>query len=240
MAVSTTGAASTTSTYTLPSNIKTTAQAKKEAQEAILNGNGGEMGQSAFLTLFTTQLQNQNPLDPMDNEAFVSQLAQFSQLEQTTKMSDSLKAMATAQTTDRMTTAASLIGKKVAIPDGQAILANSTAIDGTVALTSDVDSITLKVFAADGTLVRTGQIAAQKKGDFNFSWDGMDASGNQAADGKYRIEATVTRYGKQSTEAVTTQATVQSVNIDATTGDLQLDVGQKTIMSLSEVKRIAL
>eukprot|EP01038_Epipyxis_sp_PR26KG_P002995 gene2996-4252_t len=116
-----------------------------------------------------------------------------------------------------MTTAASLIGKKVAIPDGQAILANSAAVDGTVALTADTDSIVLKVFAADGTLVRTGQIAAQKKGDFNFTWDGMDSTGAKVADGKYRIEATVSRYGKQTKEAVTTQATVQSVNIDATT-----------------------
>lgn len=240
MATTTTGAATTTANYTVPSNIKTTAQAKIDAENAVLNGDGGAMGQTAFLTLFTAQLRSQNPLDPMDNTAFVSQLAQFSQLEATTKMSDSLSTMAKASNTDRMTTAASLIGKKVAIPDGQAILANSAAIDGTVALTADTDSITLKVFAADGTLVRTGQIGAQKKGDFNFVWDGMDSTGAQVADGKYRIEATVSRYGKQTKEAVTTQATVQSVNIDATTGDLQLDVGQKTIMSLSQVKRIAI
>lgn len=240
MATTTTGAATTTANYTVPSNIKTTAQAKIDAENAVLNGDGGAMGQTAFLTLFTAQLRSQNPLDPMDNTAFVSQLAQFSQLEATTKMSDSLSTMAKASNTDRMTTAASLIGKKVAIPDGQAILANGAAVDGTVALAADTDSITLKVFAADGTLVRTGQIGAQKKGDFNFVWDGMDSTGAQVADGKYRIEATVSRYGKQTKEAVTTQAVVQSVNIDATTGDLQLDVGQKTIMSLSAVKRIAI
>ena len=52
-----------------------------------------EMGQREFLLLFTTQLQNQNPLDPMDNEAFVAQLAQFSQLEATVSMSDSIESM---------------------------------------------------------------------------------------------------------------------------------------------------
>ena len=77
MASNLTGAAATTSTYTLPSNIKTTNQAKKEEEQKVLNGDGGAMGQTAFLTLFTTQLQNQNPLDPMENEAFVAQLAQF-------------------------------------------------------------------------------------------------------------------------------------------------------------------
>ena len=51
------------------------------------------MGQSQFLTLFTTQLKNQNPLDPVKNEAFVAQLAQFSQLEATTAMKQSLENM---------------------------------------------------------------------------------------------------------------------------------------------------
>ncbi len=240
MTITTTTSAAATTASTLPTNIKTTAQAKIDAQNAVLNGDGGAMGQTAFLTLFTAQLKSQNPLDPMDNTAFVSQLAQFSQLEATTKMSDSLSTMATAQTTDRMTAASNLIGKKVAIPDGQAILSNGTPIDGTVALTADTDTITIKVFSSSGTLVRTGQVAAQKKGDFNFTWDGMDSTGNAVADGKYRIEATATRFGKQSLEAVSTQATVRSVESNATTGDLQLDVGEKTIMSLSQVKRIGL
>jgi flagellar basal-body rod modification protein FlgD len=235
------GVTTTTPNYTLPSTIKTTAQAAADAKAAVSKASANDsMGQSAFLTLFTTQLKNQDPLSPMDNTAFVSQLAQFSQLEATTKMSDSLGTMATAQSTDRMTAAAALIGKKVSIPDGQAILANSTAVNGTVALTADADSITLKVYASDGTLVRTGQIAAQKKGDFAFNWDGMDSNGSQAADGKYRIEATVTRYGKQTTESVTTQATVKGVTSDPVTGELQVDVGDSTTMNLSAVKRIAI
>ena len=56
MASNLTGAAATTSTYTLPSSIKTTNQAKKEEEQKVLNGDGGAMGQTAFLTLFTKQL----------------------------------------------------------------------------------------------------------------------------------------------------------------------------------------
>ena len=70
------------------------------------------MGQTAFLTLFTTQLQNQNPLDPMDNEAFVAQLAQFSQLEATTKMATSLDTLVGSLGGERMTTAAGLISTR--------------------------------------------------------------------------------------------------------------------------------
>ncbi len=80
----------TDTSSSLPSNLLTTAQYKKQQEQAAINGKSDEMGQTAFLTLFTTQLKNQNPLDPMENEAFVAQLAQFSQLEATTKMSTNI------------------------------------------------------------------------------------------------------------------------------------------------------
>jgi flagellar basal-body rod modification protein FlgD len=227
-----------TTSSTVPSNIKTTAQAKKEAEQAVLNGNGGAMGQTAFLTLFTAQLKSQNPLDPMDNTAFVSQLAQFSQLEATTKMSDSMTSLVKTMSTDRMTSAASLLGKKVSLADGQAMVANSEGVDGVVSLPSDVDSISLKVFSASGQLVRTGSIGAQKKGEFPFTWDGNDNAGNKVADGKYRIEATTLKFGKESKVPVSTLATVKGVSTDAVTGDMKVDVGNNTTMSMSEIKRI--
>lgn len=237
MATSTTGPASSTSMNTLPSNIKTTAQYKKDQENAILNGNGGEMGQTAFLTLFTTQLQNQNPLDPMENEAFVAQLAQFSQLEATTKMSDSLQTLVSSMSGERMSSAASLIGKSVAISDGKAIKAGEP-VEGSVSLANDVDSITLKVFSSSGALVRTGQIGAQKKGDYPFSWDGNDADGNALPDGTYRIEASVTRFGVASKAPVSTMANVRSVTTDAITGDMKVQLNDGSLVSLTEVKRI--
>ena len=237
MATTTTGSATSTSMNTLPSNIKTTAQYKKDQENAILNGNGGEMGQTAFLTLFTTQLQNQNPLDPMENEAFVAQLAQFSQLEATTKMSDSLQTLVGSMTGDRMSSAASLIGKTVAVSDGKAIK-NGEAVEGSVSLANDVDSITIKVYSSTGALVRTGQIGAQKKGDYPFSWDGNDADGNALPDGTYRIEASVTRFGAASKAPVTTMANVRSVTTDALTGDMKVELDDGSLVSLSEVKRI--
>jgi flagellar basal-body rod modification protein FlgD len=237
MATTTTGPATSTSTNTLPSNIKTTAQHKKDQENAILNGNGGEMGQTAFLTLFTTQLQNQNPLDPMENEAFVAQLAQFSQLEATTKMADSLQTLVSSMSGERMSSAASLIGKTVAVADGKAIKAGEP-IEGSVSLANDVDSITLKVYSSSGALVRTGEIGAQKKGQYPFSWDGNDAQGSPLPDGTYRIEATVTRFGTPSKAPVTTMAHVRSVTTDALTGDMKVELDDGSLVSLTEVKRI--
>jgi len=71
-----------------------------------------DMGKQEFLTLFTAQLQNQNPLEPVKNEAFVAQLAQFSQLEALTNMQGSLDSFVKSMSGERMLGSAALIGKK--------------------------------------------------------------------------------------------------------------------------------
>ena len=238
MASTVTGAATSTSTYTLPSSIKTTAQARKEEEEKALTGDGGAMGQTAFLTLFTTQLQNQNPLDPMENEAFVAQLAQFSQLEATTKMSDNLQNLVASMSNERMSAASGMLGRKVAISDGKALLSNGMPVEGNVALANDVDSLTIKVYSSTGQLIRTGEIGAQKKGDFFFTWDGKDNNGTAVADGVYRMEATATRFGKSSKAPVSTMAMVKSVTTDATTGDMQLELEDGSKVSMSKITRV--
>jgi flagellar basal-body rod modification protein FlgD len=89
--------------------IRTTADLRAEAAAPKPEA---DLDRNAFLRLFTTQLQNQNPLDPMKNEAFVAQLAQFSSLEATTRMSDSLDQFVSTQSSEKIMRGASLIGKK--------------------------------------------------------------------------------------------------------------------------------
>jgi len=125
MATPVTGAGNFVSTLPKYEDLKKAAKNPAQSEE---------MGQQAFLTLFTTQLQNQDPLDPVKNEAFVAQLAQFSQLEATTKMADSLSAMATSMNSERLLSGTGLIGKKVAAPNGTAELLNGANIKGVVSL----------------------------------------------------------------------------------------------------------
>jgi len=227
----------TTTDTALPSNLLTTKQYKTNQEAAKVNSTSDQMGQTAFLTLFTTQLKSQNPLDPMDNTAFVSQLAQFSQLEATTKMSGSMESLVKSLSTSQISGASNLIGKTVGVVDGKAVY-DGVPVNGFVELPNDVDSLALKVYNSNGQLIRTGQVGAQKKGEFAFAWDGKDDSGNDAAKGAYRIEATTTRYGAISKPGVTTMAYVRSVTTDQTTGDMKLEFNDGTNLSVSEVKRI--
>ena len=131
-----------------------------------------------------------------------------------------------------------MIGKSIAIPDGKAILSNGEAVSGTVKLAGDVDSVTLKVYSAAGQLIRTGEIGAQKAGDFPFTWDGKDQNGQQAADGVYRITATTSKYGKSTTMPVSTMAKVNSVTFDASTNNMQAELMDGSTVDMSAIARI--
>ena len=198
-----------------------------------------EMGQNQFLTLFTTQLKNQNPLDPMKNEAFVAQLAQFSQLEATTAMKNSLDSMVSSMKSDRMLAGSSLIGRKVAVPDGPATLLGGQPVTGSVDLPTGADGVKFEVYNDKGQLVRSQILGAQTTGTMNLSWDGLDDNGQAMADGNYRFKVTASSNGVTSTPTVNTLSTVRSVSSAGTADDawlLGVD-GGKTV-SLSDVQRI--
>jgi flagellar basal-body rod modification protein FlgD len=223
----------------LPSNIMTAAQYKAQQDAAALKSSSSGMGQAAFLTLFTTQLKNQDPLEPVKNEAFVAQLAQFSQLEATTAMKTSMESMVSSMSSDRMLGASSLIGRTVSVPDGPVTVTDTTVSQGVVNLPTGADGIQLQVYDAQGILVRTQIIGAQAAGNATLSWDGMTDGGSPAPNGTYRYVANVNSSGKITNPTVNTLARVNSVSSAGTSdGTLLLEVdGGKTI-SLADVKRV--
>jgi len=218
------------------SGIMTTAQ--YNAQKAATPQNTS-MGQTEFLTLFTTQLKNQDPTDPVKNEAFVAQLAQFSQLEATTAMKTSMNSLVSSMSNDRMLGAASLMGKQVAVPDGPVQVTDTTVSQGTINLPTGADGIQLQVFNDKGVLVRTQIIGAQPVGDYTLSWDGMNDGGTAAANGTYRYVATVNSKGNVSKPTVNTYATVTGVSSAGTSdGTMLLEVAGGKTVNLFDVKRI--
>jgi flagellar basal-body rod modification protein FlgD len=218
------------------SGIMTTAQ--YNAQKAA-TPQSTSMGQSEFLTLFTTQLKNQDPTDPVKNEAFVAQLAQFSQLEATTAMKTSMNSLVSSMSNDRMLGAASLMGKQVAVPDGPVQVTDTTVSQGTINVPAGADGIQLQVLNDKGILVRTQIMGAQAPGDVTLAWDGMTDGGTAAANGTYRYVATVNSKGTMSKPTVNTYATVTGVSSAGTSdGAMLLEVAGGKTVNLADVKRI--
>ena len=219
----------------VPNSIRTTAQ---DTQAKLTSATGqSSMGQKDFLTLFTTQLKNQDPLDPVKNEAFVAQLAQFSQLEATTNMSTSLSTFVDSMSSNQITSTANLIGGKVAVPDGPATLANGAPVKGVVNLPAGADGVQFKVYDTKGILVKTQILGSQTAGDMTWTWDGRDDAGNALPDGTYRFGASVVSQGKVTNPSISTMAKVIGVSQEADKTMLLQIEGGKTV-KLSDVKRI--
>lgn len=199
-----------------------------------------EMGKQDFLTLFTAQLQNQNPLEPVKNEAFVAQLAQFSQLEALTNMQSSLDTFVTAMSGERMLNSASLIGKKVAISDSLTQLTQGGTIDASIDLPEGAAGIQINVHDARGNLVQELIAGPQMPGTTPVQWDGKDAMGNPAPAGLYLLTAQAVINGNTSKVAVNALSTVKSIVTNPSDGSVSVEVdGGKTIL-LTDVKRVGL
>ena len=228
-------AANSGSNIKAPAGIKTTADAANETLTAKTGSNG--MGQKDFLTLFTTQLKCQDPLDPVKNEAFVAQLAQFSQLEATTGMSESLKTFVESMSGERMMSSTNMIGKTVAVPNAPAILAGGKPVQGIVPLPNGASGLKLQVTNEKGQAVATQVLGPQQIGDMPLFWDGSDDAGNKVPDGKYTITATAVVQGKNTAPTVSILSTVTGVNQN-TDKTIMLEVAGGKAVKLSDVQRI--
>jgi len=197
-----------------------------------------KMGKTEFLTLFTTQLQNQNPLDPVNNEAFVAQLAQFSQLEASTNMSASLETMAKSMKSDRFMNGANLIGKQVTAPMGDARYEKGSTISGLVSIPAGADSVSLDVMDAQGKKIYTQTLGRQMPGDLKLSWNGATDAGEPAPSGIYKIVATVNSLGKITQTPISTPMTVKSVTYSPADDDLIVELEGGATVPLSQISRI--
>ena len=199
-----------------------------------------DMGKQEFLTLFTAQLQNQNPLEPVKNEAFVAQLAQFSQLEALTNMQGSLDKFVTSMSGERMLGSASLIGKKVAVTDTPTQLTKGGTIDGSIDLPMGASGIQVSVFDSQGRLVQELIAGPQLPGTTPISWNGKDAAENPVPSGLYRMTANAVVNGKNVPVPVSTLSTVRAISRNPADGSVSVEVDGGKTMLLTDVKRVGI
>jgi flagellar basal-body rod modification protein FlgD len=191
--------------------------------------------QANFLQLLTTQLQNQDPLNPMDNSQMTSQLAQISTVDGIQQLNTTLTQLINGQTQSQTLQAAALVGQGVLVPSSSLTLSNGTAVGG-IDLASAADAVTLQVKDASGQVVRTMQLGSMDAGAQGFSWDGTTDSGTKAPDGHYTMAVTAT----QGSNAVTATALGygQVSSVASTAQGLAVEVGGLGSFALSDVKQI--
>ena len=224
---------SPTTTANLAS-ITRTADAKQALKPTAVG-----MGKDDFLRLFTTQLKNQDPTDPVKNEAFVAQLAQFSQLEASTNMANSLAQLAAIMQGDRMLSASGLIGRTIEAPAIPATLSGGAPVRASINLDAAAEDVTVGITDASGNKIRSMALGPQAAGALDFEWDGRDDTGVALPDGAYRIAASARSGSTQRPVAVAVAGLVSSIATDPTTRELLLTLGNGASVPFSSVTRLS-
>jgi len=174
-----------------------------------------------FLQILTTQLRNQNPLDPLDTNQFTQQLVQFSGVEQQLKTNEFLEAMMTSTQNANNSQAVSYIGKVVTAEGSKTEL-----IDGAATwhfATEKAANITATVRDKDGNVVYT-KSGSVKQGESVFTWDGIGSDGRQKPDGSYSVTIEA-RDGDGKLVNVATQMTGEVTGVDFSGSEPVLIVG---------------
>lgn len=140
---------------------------------------------NTFLTLLTTQLKFQDPLNPTDTAEFTNQLVQYSNVEQSIQTNEKLDSLIALNNNNLGAQAVSYIGK-VAQVMGDVMPLDGGMAQATYTLDKNVSSCTIMVKDMEGNIVYTEQ-GDKSAGTHNFKWDGKDSNGNQLADGAYQI-----------------------------------------------------
>ncbi|KAA0975035.1 flagellar hook assembly protein FlgD [Pseudomonas sp. ANT_H12B] len=222
------------------SSIKTNTSA--DGLAAATNSATGKkaLGKDAFLQLLVTQLKNQNPLEPQDNGEFVAQLAQFSSLEGITTLNDTVSGIAGNYNSSQALQASSLVGRSVVAPGDKAVVDTSKSMTGTVVIPGSVAGATVKITDKDGKAVRTIDLGSQTAGNATFIWDGKDDAGKPVDSGTYTFAATTTIDDQAVSLITNLPATVNSVTISQTGGELMLNLAGLGSIALSKVQTIGM
>jgi flagellar basal-body rod modification protein FlgD len=188
-----------------------------------------------FLQLLTTQLQNQNPLDPLDTNQFTQQLVEFAGVEQQLNANSSLQTLVSLQQTAQSTQALQFVGKTAVVNGSTNSLTNSTATwDLNVPSNSNV---TLSIANSAGQTVFTGTYSAAAGNNQPFTWNGQGNDGTQWPDGQYTLTATAADASGNSV-GVTTQVQGVVSSVDLTQSPPLLTIAGQTY-TVNQIQRIA-
>ena len=186
-----------------------TAQAAVTAGSQQLAGNF-----DTFLQLLTTQLQNQNPMDPLDTNQFTQQLVEFASVEQQVNMNTNLQTLISLQHTAEATSAMQLIGLNAAVKSNTAVLSNATGSPATWSFSVPSPATgQLSITNASGQTVFGGTVTLNP-GNQTFTWNGQGNNGITWPDGNYTMSINATgANGQPVTISTEVQGTISGIDL---------------------------
>ncbi|WP_207005262.1 flagellar hook assembly protein FlgD [Trinickia mobilis] len=215
----------------------TTGSSSSASANSSSNSTSASSLQSTFLQLLVTQLQNQDPTNPMDSSQMTSQLAEINTVSGISQLNTTLTSLASQLTAQQQTQSASLIGATVLAPGNAVSVSSGAATPIGVTLTGAATNVQINVMNSGGQIVNTINLGKQAAGTVPVEWTPVDASGNTLPNGVYTISATATINGSSATPATLTGATIAGV-VPQSSGSPNVVLSNGNTVNLSSVAAI--
>ncbi len=219
---------------------------QQQATSETEAGSSNELGQSAFLELMITQMENQSPLNPQDNSEFVAQLAQFSSVEGLDRLNNSFDDFASSFISNQALQASSLVGQSVSVPANTAQLIEGDVVSGSFHLPASSSDINIAVYDTQGVLMDEVPLGGHEAGEVVFRWDGsrieIDGelleweSTNTVPSGEYEFAVIAQQEGKPQQLDTALSANVNSVTVD-TNNQIILNLAGIGSVNIHDVKQ---
>lgn len=195
------------------------------------------LGQAQFLKLLTTQLEHQDPTEPVDNKEFLGQMAQFASLSGIENLQKSFENFASNMKSSQAVEASSLIGRSVFVSGENSYFDGTNNVKGVAELANSAGDLTMVIEDSVGQQVNKMSFGVQPSGPFDFSWDGTNDAGNKVPPGKYTIRLMESNNGESSAVPTLLQESVKSVVINGAKG-LLLNFQSGSSSSLANVRQM--
>ena len=227
-----TGSTIVSGTTTVPTSSTSSSSAASSANALASQQIAGNF--QSFLQLLTVQLQNQNPLSPLDTNQFTQQLVEFAGVQQQLNTNDSLATLVSLQQATQSTEALSYVGKTVTVSGNTATMTNSEAV--WALSVPSASTVNISIANSSGQAVFTGTFNASAGNDQPFEWNGLSNDGTQNPDGNYTLTATA-KDANNNSVAISTQVVGVVNSVDLTQSPPLLSIGGQTY-TVSQIQSI--
>jgi len=187
-----------------------------KTQAASSTGTSVQDMSQNFLKMLTVQLQNQDPLNPMDNASMTSQLAALNTVDGINKLNTSINSLVSQVQSANFMNLSTSVGKTAMIA-GSDMYFGGSPIYTTARLSSPATALQAVVKDASGQVVKKVDLGSANMGDTDFIWDGSTDAGTLAPNGRYQIQFTAANVNGSASQPVSyVGSMVASVGQDAT------------------------
>ncbi|MDT8399365.1 MAG: flagellar hook assembly protein FlgD [Pseudomonadales bacterium] len=194
------------------------------AQSQLTRGTGDELRDN-FMTMLVTQLQNQDPLNPLENNELTSQLAQINTVSGIDSLNVTLQGINSQIEAGQTLQAADLIGKGVLVPGDRLLVGDDgSSTPFGMELEAFASQVKVQIIDGSGQVVSHLDLGPQQQGVTSFTWDGSLDSGEQAPGGSYRVLIDATSNDTKIASQPLNFAQVTGISTGTSEG-LRLDLG---------------